>query len=271
MIKNKNYNGQAMLVLVIITMIAAITIGASIAVRSIVSNRQTTFNVQNESAFSLADSGVEIAIKNINESIAAGQPIATGDFTGNIDNNSYKYTLAKEGDTTSVLNMPAFSMSKNQIEVFVLDKKIGQFTVKWTYKAGQVVPLEINYIKKETTGEYTLVQKSYYCPSAVTNFENLLAPNFVDAANSNCTVTENVGQPGNEYDLVQVVPRANDTPKLEVTLNPLSGQKVPLQGYTITSRGTTGESQRAIKVLYMIPNLARIFNNTLYAQSIQNN
>lgn len=268
----KNCQGQAMLVLIIITMIAAITIGASIAARSIISNRQTTFNIQNESAFTLADSGVEIAIKNINDALSLNQPIPTGEFTGTLDSNTYKYEIAKEGDTTAVLNMPSFSLNKNQIEVFLLNKKISQFTIKWAYKTAQPVPMEINYLRKEPTTEYTLVQKSYYCPdnTGTPNLDNLLTPS-VDTATTTCTVTENVGNPGSEFDLVQIVPRVNNTSKVEITITPLSGEAVPLQGYTITSSGTSGQSQRSIKVLYMLPTLARIFNNTLYAQSIQNN
>ena len=89
----KNQKGQALLIIVLV-MVVALTIGLSVASRTITNLRNTREQANSQKALSSAEAGVEQAIKN---NVAVGQTLS-GNFSGN---TSYATTITQAGSGTS--------------------------------------------------------------------------------------------------------------------------------------------------------------------------
>lgn len=269
--RKKTRKGQAMLVLVLITMISALAIGTSVVVRSIVSSKGTSFFSQNELAFNAADSGVELALKDVRTKIEQGQDPSTAGTTGQFGVSNYNYTVEKLGGSNSPLTIPNISLNQNQIEVYMLtdtaNGRVSKADVTWGNKAKNEVALEVNLLRDQGNSNYLLTQNTYKCPPSYIfpGADNLISDNVsFNNTDKTCTVSLTVDQ----FALMQAVPRFNNVTTLKVTLTPTTNRNVPVQGYLVKSNGSAGASQRSITVLYQIPSLARVFNNTLYTKEV---
>lgn len=271
-IKNiSNKKGQAMLILVIITMVAALGIGATVASKSVLDQRKSSLNTQSEGAFSAADAGVEEAIKNVKAALVSGvDPSTPTAVTNALEDAEYSYNIKEVGNKNQTVTIPRFDLSKDQVEVFNLGGNVDKFDVEFRGK----LAMQVNLYKQDlvTPGNYVLMQSYYRCAgyNEPASGSGVVDATLVDAATSTCKI-ENVSalNASNEgYDLLTVVPIGNKASRIQVTLYPDSPKTVPLQAYEIDATGTIDQSHRTIKVLYMVPSLARIFNNTLYAQDI---
>jgi len=274
-----NRKGQSMLLLVVVTMIAALGIGTTIATRSMVSQKETTTSSQNEVAFNAADAGIELAISDILEAVDGGStPASSKSVDLNNDGNSdFEYTVTEVGglSSTGSVVVPSFNLEKDKIEVFVLNEDVASATISWSNDSSLNIPMEVNLLDETTPGNYSLVQATYNCPNG-SNVPAGASPVSTDDTSGSirtCSVTI-ASIDGSSFDsasLLSIVPRENPSKNVSITLNPKSGSKVPLQGYEVLASGLEGQSQRNITVLYLLPNLARLFNNTLYAEMISAN
>ena len=96
----KNYAGQA-LVIVILVMVVALTVGLSVVSRSVTNTRVTTEEENSQRALSAAESGVERALK----SGASGYTTINGSFSGVTGNSSvFKTTSDARGSSFYYMN-----------------------------------------------------------------------------------------------------------------------------------------------------------------------
>jgi Tfp pilus assembly protein PilX len=144
----KNQSGQALLVIVLV-MVVALTIGLSVVSRTITNLRNTRDQASSQKALSAAEAGVEQAIKNG----VAGVPIA-GSYSGN---TSYTTTIGQVLGTTLLLNGGNAVPKSDAVYVWLYDATgsppatgpwSGSLTVYWGDNSGDCnnAALEISII-----------------------------------------------------------------------------------------------------------------------------
>ncbi len=105
-----NQKGQALLIIVLV-MVVALTIGLSVASRTITNLKNTREQVSSQKALSAAEAGVEQAIKN---NAAVGQSI-----TSNFGATTYTTTITQAGSGTSSFLLNGGSMVPKNDAIYV--------------------------------------------------------------------------------------------------------------------------------------------------------
>lgn len=255
-----HYNdGQAMLLLVIVTMIASLGVGLSLATRSIISERETVYNVQNEQAFNAAEAGLEVALKKVKEGIYD----SASDL--DLDSAKYSYDISTVGNVLSSVTTPAFNLDKDKTDVFELADVIRRIDVYWARDGSDIPAIEVNLLEDVGGGTYNLAQTSYGWCNPDDSSNGLDTSANWDAGKGSCKLA-NINT--SNYALLQVTARKNNAKNVEIVLTPKSGKKVPVQGYKIVAAGDAGQSRRNITAFYRPSDIRRLFNNTFYLQSL---
>ena len=268
-IKNmkKLYSGQATLILVLGIMVLGLGIGIARFTQTNISTRESTYDNQREDAYTCAESGVEIAIKCINDLLEAGTPegkvlesckAGITPITDEVGACSYSYTLT---ELNTDFTIP--KLSKDQTEVILLDgNNTPRVTITWKNPldtGGNY--LESNLLSPNSLANgYDLTQKLYSCGNV---FSTTVTGAQSVNANPDCTV--DIDTSGNS-DFIQITARDDDMNNIRVQV---AGG--PTQGFGIMSVGESGQAKRTIEVNYMLPNIARSFNSSFYANSVSNN
>lgn len=267
---NSFYKGQVTLVLVLGVMVLGLGIGIARFTQLNSSVRESTYDTQREQSYGCSEAGVELAITCLKTAISEGyqgsqiseqcqvqEPVP-------LDPNdpgtcSYKYAISTIQDEFVIPNLP-----DNNTEIAVLDgTATSNIDLVWNSPGDDGHNLEVNVLVDNGSGGYDLDQSVYSCGS---NAPNVTGSSVSDANRppNSCGI-DNIGQ-GLRPSIIQLTPRGSDASNVTVSL-----EGAEIQGYQIVSTGIAGEAQRIITVNYMLPNIARSFNNTFYAGSVSNN
>jgi len=220
-----------------------------------------------------------LAISDIIEAVGATSPITMSksvDLNGDsIDDFEYSITEVG-GPGTNIVNVPPFNLEQDKPEVFLLDTNVSHISLSWSNDSSLLIPLQVNMLSRTAKGYDLLSQKTYLCgdpglPSYATP-SNGIAPsgNSDDGSTRTCSISLS-GPDLLTSSLLSIVPILNPSENITVTLTAGPSSSIPLQGYKILASGLEGQSQRNITVLYMLPNLAKLFNNTVLTGSIGTN
>lgn len=124
---DKAQEGQALLI-VILTMVVALTVGLSVASRSITTVRISTAEEQSQRAFSAAEAGIEEALKS-------GANVA---LTGPLANNAqYSATVTTSGNSKEFIIPPPGGRKDEAVQIWLsaypnyTDRYTGKITVFW--------------------------------------------------------------------------------------------------------------------------------------------
>ncbi len=262
-VKTKRKPGQAMLLLVLVALVASLGLALSVANRSKLHQRGSTYNVQGEQAYSAAESGLD-AMLDYFGSISSGKPSCANpkSITEPIGTGSYTVTYeCVQGRPGASLKTEKINIKKDIPEVFYLNKKISRVKIYWKNQNNSTPGLEINLYDNSTSATTPFKQVSYNWFGQSIIGSNLVNPSFDLSTKSSVVTLSSL----NDYDLLQITARtadANDVYIEFITVNP--GDRVPLQGYMIVSTGTAGKSRRVIRAFYRPAHIGNLINNIFY-------
>lgn len=258
----KNQQGQALLIIVLV-MVVALTVGLSVASRTITNLRNTREQASSQKALSAAEAGIEQAIKS-------GAPVA-GSFTGN---TSYNTTVTQVNGTSPFLLNGGGSVPKNDaIYVWVTPYSTnpanlwqnpwnGNLTIYWGDNTGDCnnAAIEVSVISGSRAAP--VITRYTADPCAARRGTN----NFSNSAASNTTIS------GIRFYYQRTISITNG---LLVRVDPIyknafmgaaGSTALPTQGNVITSTGTSDSTtQRKVTVFQGYPEIpAEFFPYTLF-------
>jgi Tfp pilus assembly protein PilX len=259
-----NNKGQALLIIVLV-MVVALTVGLSVASRTITNLRNSRDQASSQQALSAAEAGIERAIVGGNSTIA-------GSFSGN---TTYNTTVASVSGTTAFLLNGGNLVPKNDaVYLWVTpwsavssnlwqNPWTGNLTLYWGDSTGACnnAAVEVTVINGPKTNP-TITRHAYDPCNARTGSNNFTSVNSNPISISGRTLT---------YRAVIAI-----TNGLLVRVNPIysgayfgsSGSvALPTQGNVITSVGTSDSStQRKLNVYQGYPEIpAELFPYTIFS------
>jgi len=263
MVKNlpkfhRSQSGQALIILLLI-MVVGLTVGLSIATRTITDLRISTQSEESQKAFSAAEAGIEDALRrNLEQVVTAGGTFQTPVGTGITSTT----TVTKIADTTQfVTEQP---IAQDDVAQVNLDPPTSSpptsVDVYWADENDPASSLEITLVYYD--GLNYQIQKWAY---------------NTDSSHSNgFTQASDPAPSGGKDHKGKVSVSLTGTPKIlrfrpfygqasvAVVAQP-SGSTLPLQSYKISSTGTTGQITRKIEVTRSLNALPPIFDYVLYS------
>ncbi|OGK36855.1 hypothetical protein A3F03_00710 [Candidatus Roizmanbacteria bacterium RIFCSPHIGHO2_12_FULL_41_11] len=262
--KEKRQAGQTLLIVVLV-MVISLTVGLSIASKTITNLRTTTEEADSAKALSAAETGIA-------QSIKSG---ATGTITGGFasNNTAFNSTLTSVSGTSFLVNAGNVIPQDEGADVWLIEHNAsggliytsrwnGTLTIYWGNSLGDCndpskVPAALEIIKITGTSASTAIATRYgYDPCSRSN--NFASPTSSPAegvvapgTGKRFYYTANMGGPITDGLLVRVIPLYANT-----VLAVAGTAVLPKQGSIITSAGTSSNVVRKISVVanyYSLP------------------
>jgi Tfp pilus assembly protein PilX len=256
-------------VFVLILLIVGLTIGLSLASRTIRDLQTSSGSDLSSRAFSAAEAGVEDALRQDLTAIA-GQPASTATLANNA---TYSYSVTKSSDLTqTVLRDTAIQVGlRSDTGVFFT----GSFDLYWVNSSdptenlsGAKPSLELTLIKNNG-GTYSIVKYAVNSEVKSNNFQN---PDGSTVGNVKNFVTGSY-----PIDQITYTNRATITltsvdsveaMRIRPVYNKASlavrGGGLPGQTYVVTSQGIAGTSTRVVQLVRTVSSLPPIFDYVLF-------
>ncbi len=255
----KSQGGQALLIVVLI-MVVALTVGLSIATRSVVNVKNTTNQANSQKALAAAEAGVEQALKN---DTAPGAPAIVGTFntTGTTNATSYSTTVSTQNTTQNFLINGGDLVSKDDaIDVWVTTYSSDPATAFSTSWSGSEFDIFWGNDKNNPCNNAALEVAIIYGTKAAPSLKRVTidpcsarrAVNHFGTATSTSQATTNIGGQTLQYRATLTSGSGVLPPNvLLIRINPIymgtaigvfGTPTLPAQGRIITSQGTANNS-----------------------------
>jgi len=247
--------GQALIILLLI-MVVGLTVGLSIATRTITDLRISTQSEESQKAFSAAEAGIEDALRrDLTSFTGTSAEVSPGSGV------TYTTTVTPQGNTSQFVTEQPVAQD-DVVQVNLDGTNADSVNVYWADENDPASSLEITYVYQ---GESNIELRKYAYNAYGTSH----------ADNNFPTSTPGIFN-GKTYKGHQQIYLADVTPKIlrfrpfygqasiAVVAQP-SGSTLPLQSYKITSTGTTGQITREIEVTKSLDALPPIFDYVIYS------
>lgn len=273
-------SGQIVLITLLVLTIAT-TIALSLISRTTTDTSITAQVEQSSRAFSAAEAGVEEALKGI--TVSGVQTLSAGVTykveIGNIGDAIGVYGFPKntqKGVTETLWLAPHDDVTGAILETDATRYKASTIDVCWS--SGPVVPALLVTVlyKEQSTGSYQVL-KAAFDPDGVRAATNKFVSTYTPGGcggNSGTNYKERINftalnasvDPATDYLIaLRIRPLYSDT---QIAIDTaFEGVKLPLQGKSITSTGTTGDTNRKIVVYQQYKAPSTIFDAAVYSQS----
>jgi Tfp pilus assembly protein PilX len=294
---HKGSSGQ-ILVLVLLVVLIGMSIGLSIASRTLSNLRDTTnLNLSNR-AFNAAEAGIEHALTKLNnDPHACDNDACTADMTGSgiTGVDSFKITTSTIGENSNAFSIE--SVNRDDVVQVNLEGYAGStIKVYWGTTADHgncggtgantTAAIVVNVVYK-LSGTYGM-SKAALDDCATAHNNNFNSTDVTDTP-SPATITAQDGSSHTGYGYMSSINVKNDGSGLvpsgatvllarirlmygdsteQVAIAPV-GANLPNQGQQITSTAVAGQTQRTVKVVRSNTNLPAIFDYALFNGSTQ--
>ncbi len=248
----KNEKGQAFLIVVLV-MVVALTVGLSVASRSITNLRTSTEEANSQKALAAAEAGIEQAIKNnasIGESSFANNATYQTDITQVNGINMLLYggnpVLQDNG-----IDIWLSEYSANSANLFTTNLWTGNLTIKWGVSSDSCSNAAIEFVLIYGSKVSPQVKRYAFDPCLTRKNVN----NFTSATSARSTTSGKdfyyeAQIPVSSGLIGRVVPLYANTPFA------LTGNiALPSQGSTVTSVGKSGGTERKVNVFQGYPEI----------------
>lgn len=257
--KKYNQSGQSLLIVVLV-MIIALTVGLALISRTITSIKTSTEEAESQKALGAAEAGIE-------QSIKLSSPLPITPFGDPGSKTNYQTQVSPIGGTQFLVNGGNIVARDDDVDIWMSDYSTDQSkiylnpvtsTVTISFgsssDACQNPAIEIDVISRSRTTPIQTSKVYDPCPSRRTT-NNFSTPQSPGQAVSGITFSYET-DPISITDglFIRVVPIYKDT-KLAVT----STSSLPAQGAIITSEGTSGSTKRSISVYQGFPKIPAEF------------
>lgn len=252
-------------VLVLLVSVVGLTIGLSVASRTITGLKQEASLEATNRAFSAAEAGIEEALSKLRQ-LTPGAPFPTGLLTPAgipLEGGSSLYQIEQTGGGGSAYQVTG--LSKDDTVEIKLDGSVGQLQIQWTTPSSSAhTALGIFTVTADgAIGEkYGLVCNEtdegifrgfLRVDPCLKNFSFgntpsrvLLRARFMcDPSESSCTSTAST----------------------DLTIQPGSGYSLPAQSYKVSSTGSAAGTERSVEVSESLPSLPAIFDFVLFSKT----
>ncbi len=270
----KHSEAGQVLVIMLLVAVVGLTVGLSIAGRSLQNIKQTGEIEETSRAYSAAEAGVEEALLQLQQ----GTPIPTVPASS-LTGGGQIVNVTSQNIQPDASNPYIVELAKDDVVQLDLDDGTGASTVyatdtsvQWECLAtdgSQDPALVMTQIYRGTDGSYKVKKYAFDSIDVRRSLNGFAEVGSVgtdysfsrDTSNSTCTVTITYQDPPDSPQPLVLRIRAMyyDT-KLEIT-----GTDLPVQGTEVTSVGQSGEAERAVKVVRSKPALPAIFDFTLFS------
>lgn len=258
-------SGQVLLIVVLV-MVVALTVGLSVASRSIIHQKTSTEEVDSQKAFSAAEAGIEEALQNPNSPIV-GQNLGNTATIANVSVNTLGGTnnfLMNNGETIHQdeggdVWLTTYDSDPSKIIPNPLSIDLSIYWGDSNFGCGSPgnnAALEVIVLTKPS-GNYNITHYAYDSCSRSNNFSAAAGSGTVGGVNFANHVNINGIKNGL---FARVVPIYSST-VIGVTGNTL----LPQQGTIITSTGTAGSTQRKVTLFQAYESLPTEFFYTLFS------
>ncbi len=257
--------GQIMLIVVLI-MVTVLTVGLSVAARSVTNTRTSQDSASSEKAFSAAEAGVEQSLTSNNN--------ATGSFS---NHSSYTTTVVNLSGPAFQLNSGSPILKDDAIDLWLstypgyTNQWGGSFTVYWgkpsdnctqSEATNTMAALEVSVLTGTTANPH--LTRYLFDPCANRQAKNAfvsVAPGSYAVAGGNYAYKSSLIAIGAGTGLV-----ASITPLYASTMMAVQDSGgLPSQGTVIQSTGSSGGTQREIQTYRYYPKLpSEIFQYSLF-------
>lgn len=270
----ENQKGQALLI-VLLVMVVGLTIGLSLATRSVTDIKISTQLEESSRAFSAAEAGIESALKG---------EVATGACSGDVavtSNVTYNACVETAGGTASPLSLGKIGIADTytvwltshdlagNLEIGeTYDYGGASIDVCWQQAEGTVKPaMETTVVYKDVANNYQIWRGAY--DPEDTDPGRRPVNHFQDTDDAiTCGATGYYGirisspfDPSNVVIAMRVRPFYTDA---NVIIAPV-GADLPSQGLLIISTGRLGDTLRKVQVIQSYPQLPAIFDYVLFS------
>jgi hypothetical protein len=255
--KIRNQNGQALLIVVLV-MVVALTVGLSIASKSITSFRSSTEQASSQKALSAAEAGIEQALKT-NVSIGVDSPIKLGDA-------NYQTTVNQVDGTTFLLDGGNPVMQSSGIDLWLTTYPKdnpndptkfyqppyypGSFSVYWGDSSGECNNAALEVVLMSGSKNSPIMSRYAFdpCPDRQGNNHFTTPDSGTTVAGRTfayrATITATNGL------IARIVPLY-----YSAIIGIIGTDAFPSQGTVITSVGSSGTSERRVNVYQGYPEL----------------
>lgn len=260
-------SGQILVMALLISVIG-LTIGLSVASRSVTGIKQTSSFEASNRAFSAAEAGIEEALQKL-RTVTPGNPLPTG--SQNLSGSNFNY------QTTSVGGGSAYQvdgvLKDDTVEVkLVSGGPTSSINVYWTKPVDPTAIVSAIIINN--SGSYSLKKAATYCGGSRGPFAGFtdVTPGTYTISSSTYNCLTNIPIPANASALrLRLMCVLCNSANLAVVAqgNLPSGDvyQLPPQSYLIRSVGSAAGTQRTVEVIESLPSLPSIFDYVLFSGS----
>ncbi len=277
-IKNQvTKSGQA-LIIILLVMAISLTLGVSVASRSISTLRQISFSAQSAKALAFAEAGAEEALKCLSDgSCSAPYDPAAADITGD-GNNDFNYQVSVLGQASIFNDLPPIDRD-NTIEMnLVTYPRDTQISIYFVDRASsdQLAAnpgLEVSLIYCDddgptcTTGNYKLQRNAYDTDSARANGIPKLTLGSYSVGGTTYGYRVTATPPGGKYPTVLRLRLLYATEPISIATEAAGGAIFPTQGAKIESTGFSGQVKRKVEIVRINPALSELFDFAIFSGS----
>lgn len=247
--------GQAILI-VVLAMVVALTVGLSVVSKSITNLRTSTEEANSQKALSAAEAGVEQAIKN-------GTSIAQGSFT---NNTTYTTDVTQVLGTTFLLNAGNPVLQDAGLDLWLSDYSedqsklynnpwTGNLTLEWGSSSNSCSNSALEFVLVSGSKSSPQVKRFVFDPCSSRASVNHFTSVFLNKASiSGVNFYYQATVPVSSGLIAKVVPLYFNSP-----IGVVGNVALPLQGSVITSTGKSGDTQRKVNVFQGYPEIPSEF------------
>lgn len=244
--------GQALLIVVLV-MVVALTVGLSIATKSITNFRSSTDLVNSQKALSAAEAGVEQAIKSsasISNSTFTLDSGYTTTFT-QIQGGTFLLNAGNPVAQDAGIDLWLSQYSSDSAQLYQ-NPYTGNFTLYWGDSSGGCTNAALEVVIISGTKASPISTKYAFDPCqtrSTTNHFKYILQNQAPVAGKTFYYATDVMPVTNGF-IARIIPLYTNTP-----VGVIGTVAFPTQGSVVTSVGTSGNSQRRVNVFQGYPEL----------------
>ena len=252
----QDYQRGQILLIVVLVMVTALTVGLSVAARSITDTRTSQESSSSQKAFSAAEAGIESLIA----SSSAGPRNIAGNFNNNKTN--YSASVSNVTGTQLVLNNGSAVLKDDSIDVWLstyptyTNPQTGYITFYWGQSVNACSNAALEFIILSGSTAAPIMSKAAYDPCNPRYLDNKFT--FVGAGSALPGYQDSVKINVTNGLFIRVIPLyAPATIAVQGVCNNVGANCVPfpLQGSVITSTGTADNTQRKLVTYVYFPKL----------------
>lgn len=269
-------SGQA-LIIILLVMAISLTLGVSVASRSISTLRQISFSAQSAKALAFAEAGAEEALKCLNDGdCSAPYDPSPVDLDGGGDD--FDYQISVLGQSSVFDELPPIERDKTVevdlsgyprdtlVQIYWVDR-----SVSGQVNASSAVEVLLIYCDDNgptcTTKNYKGLRRAFDTVAGRDNGISKITLGSYSVGGTTYGYRTSVKPPAGKYPLVMRLRFLYSTEAVSLAVQAAGGALIPSQGAKVESIGFSGQVKRKVEVIRTDPALSELFDFAIFSGS----